>query len=280
MLRKPYKVLDNKWNPTPNTLRSAGIPVPKDNVLSAYINWEYVSVLLLLCLNMAVCALYDGMTVSEFQVVFTIFLFHHLRRFDDVVLCNLTKWWRFGTDTLCIIFYVRLCTPSPAIYALWAILLCAMLVTVFLDDSASKTSQRENFRNRTSWNAFDRAQKCCIQLVPMMMMNAFYTLPLSAYSRDSYFRMRWFVTLIALYYWTDELRKIIGDFAYIIRYMYVVLLLSLSMVSLLVEGADSSFESAFSVAIIVSIGCGWALSVVCLFALNLFPHEIYAHFTR
>jgi len=276
MLRRAHKVQEDGWNPTPNTLRSAGIPLPKDNFLSDWINYEYVSVFLLLIINMTLCSLYDAVDVSEFQVVLTMYLFHHFRRFDDVVLCNLTKWTRFAIDCGCILFYGLIACPSPSIGFLWAILLFAMLLTVFLHDPQS--NERENFRNRTSRNLFDRVQKC-VCWMPLAAMNAFYTLSLCGYSRDSYFRMRWFVGFIALYFWTDEFRKVVGDFAYIIRYMYAVLLLSLTMVTLLVEGTASSFEMTFSIAILVSIACGWVLSVVCLFMLNLFPHEIYAHFT-
>ena len=106
-------------------------------------------------------------------------------------------------------------------------------------------------------------------------MNAFFSLPLFLYTEESYFRIRWFIFLVMIYYWTDEFTKIVGDFAYMIRYIYIVLMLSLNLVYLLVEGTESTFEFAFSIAIIIAVACGWLISVVLLFAMNLFPHEIW-----
>mmetsp|Transcript_56429 Transcript_56429/g.93947 ORF Transcript_56429/g.93947 Transcript_56429/m.93947 type:complete len:115 (+) Transcript_56429:1-345(+) len=106
-------------------------------------------------------------------------------------------------------------------------------------------------------------------------MNAYFTLPLFLYNEDSYFRMRWFTFFAMIYYWTDDFVKIVGEFAYLLRYVYIVLILSLNLVYMLVEGTDNDLEFVFSLLVIVSIACGWLMSVIVLFAMNLFPHEIW-----
>ena len=289
MLRsRPKKVSDDVWvNPSP---QNAGITMNKDSFINKYINFEYCGVLCVLIQNLLFCSFYDNVEFSEFHIVLTIFIFHHLRKFDDEIFTNMTKWTRFMIDIGCIIFYIILCSPksysnkgSPnglLLVILFVLLLCVILLITFMNDPNINIDKRTNFRNRTSLNAMDRFLKFFIRYVPLVFMNGFFTLPLFLYSSEAYFRMRWFVFFVMIYFWTDEFIKIIGDFAYLIRYIYIVLILSLNLVYLLVEGTQSTFEFAFSITIIIAIACGWIISVVLLFAMNLFPHEIWPKLTQ
>lgn len=281
--KRKSKVSDDFWvNPSPQN--AFGVEKTGSSFADEYINFDYCAALLVLIANLFFCALYDEREFTEFQVIITIYIFHHLRKFDDQIFTNMTKWTRFLIDIGCVTFYIILCHPKSnsegvTVIVIFIILLCGILLTTFMNDPSSNIDKRENFKNRTSLAGMDRFLKCFTRFLPLCFMNAFFSLPLFLYSDDSYFRMRWFVFLVMIYYWTDEFIKIVGDFAYMIRYIYIVLILSLNLVYLLVEGTQSTFEFTFSIAIIIAIACGWLISVVLLFAMNLFPHEIWPKLT-
>eukprot|EP01084_Bolivina_argentea_P252572 423956_1 len=276
------KISDDAWvNPSP---KNTGFKMNEDSFISQWINFDYVSVLLILILNLFFCSFYDSNEYSEFLIVLTIYIFHHLRKFDDEIFTNMTKWTRFGIDIGCIVFYIILCNPiningniNILIILFFIFLLFIILFITFMNDPSLHLNKRDIFRNRTSLNGMDRFLKFFTRFIPLCFFNAFFTLPLLLYSPNAYFTMRWFVFFVMIYYWTDEFIKIVGDFAYMIRYIYIVLILSLNLVFLLVEGTQSTYEFTMSITIIISIACGWLVSVVLLFAMNLFPHEIWPH---
>eukprot|EP01084_Bolivina_argentea_P149395 260978_1 len=119
----------------------------------------------------------------------------------------MTKWMRFVLDIGCIIFYIVLCNPMDQEYGgliivvfIW--LLCTILFVVFMDDPSTHLNKRENFRNRTSLHGMDRFMTFFVRFLPLCFLNGFFTLPLFLYSSESYFRMRWFVFFVMIYYWT------------------------------------------------------------------------------
>jgi len=278
MLRRPHKIVDSEWaNPSS---KSAGITISEDSFAGQHLNFQYLSAFLVLIHNALLCALYDSTQHSEIAVVGTLFVMHQSRKFDDDVLTNMTKWTRFAIDAVATAFAIALCGLNALNVVLFSGVLCALWLCVLLDEPGANLSKRENFRNRTSLNGADRFYIFWARFVPICALNAFFTLPLFLFSTESYFRMRWFVCVAMLYLWVDELLKIIGEFAYMVRYMFVVLVLSLNLVHFLVEDSASQLENVFSIVLIVCIALGWCFSVFMLFVNNLFPHEIWPYLTR
>lgn len=278
MLRRPHKIVDDEWaNPSS---KSAGFTISEDSFAGQYLNFQYLSAVLVLLHNALICALYDSAQRSEIAVVSTLFVMHHCRKADDQVLTNMSKWTRFVIDAVATVFALALCGVSALNVVLFGAVLCALWLCVLLDEPGANLSQRENFRNRTSLNGADRFYIFIARFLPICALNALFTLPLFLFSAESYFRMRWFVCLAMLNLWTDEFVKIVGEFGYMARYMFVVLILSLNLVHLLVEDTATQLENVFSVMLIVCIALGWIFSVFMLFANNLFPHEIWAYLTN
>ena len=119
-----------------------------DSFIDEWINFEWCADLLVLVINLFFCSFYDEKEFHEFAIIITIYVFHHLRKFDDQIFTNMTKWTRFGIDIGCIMFYIYLCNPINQQYGVLVIivflcLLGSILMTIFMYDPSSNIDKRE-----------------------------------------------------------------------------------------------------------------------------------------